>query len=195
MKRLCTRFGTFLTRSKHPCIVLGSFAIPMPQPSRLRHRQVKDMHTWRQRLLNIDIRWQEVLPHLTDTYLQWLARHANPLLQADPLEYDFEIDALDLNSLELNQLIHRRGLPAVDVLILEGYLGVMLEKPTISVSLTTLELYCTLQLVKPSLSVEGFTKFLCYKYCVSLTESVRKGEGANVSEIYRFLIDAASKEL
>ncbi|KAI1787604.1 hypothetical protein LXA43DRAFT_861140, partial [Ganoderma leucocontextum] len=31
-------------------------------------------------------------------------------------------------------------------------------------SFATLELYRTLRLVKPSLSVEGFTKFLCYKF-------------------------------
>ena len=58
---------------------------------------------------------------------------------------------------------------ALDALVFEGYLGATPDNPTIAVSLAALELYRTLRLVKPSLSVEGFTKFLCYKYSVSNT--------------------------
>ena len=70
-------------------------------------------------------------------------------------------------TLEFNRLIPRRDLPAVDALVLEGYLPATPDQPTIAVSLSALELYHTLRLVKPSLSVEGFTRFLCYKYLVS----------------------------
>lgn len=97
-----------------------------------------------------------------------MAQHSEPLLEAHLSdEYDFEIDVLDLDTLDLNQLIPWRGVPANEALVLEGYLGATPEKPTIAVSLAALELYCILWLVKPSLSVEGFTKFLCYKYSVS----------------------------
>ena len=108
------------------------------------------------------------MPRLTDTYLRWTARHSEPLLPPAPSnEYDFEVDALDLDVLKVNRLIPRRGVPAADALMLEGYLGATPDNPTIAVSLAALELYRTLRLVKPSLSVEGFTKFLCYKYSVS----------------------------
>ena len=135
--------------------------------SRLRRRRAKDTRTWRQRLQNLDIRWREILPRLTDLYLRWIARDSEPIPPAEPSEYDFEVDALDLNTLELNRLIHRRGIPAIEALLFEGYLGATPKNPTIAVSIAALELYRTLRLVKPSLSVEGFTKFLCYKYSVS----------------------------
>ena len=107
---------------------------------------MKDTCTWRQRLHNLDIRWQDALLHLTETYLHWLARHSEPILPAEPSDYDFEINALDVNSLELDRLIPRRGIPAVEALVYEGYLGALPEKPTIAVSLAALELYRTLRL-------------------------------------------------
>ena len=108
-----------------------------------------------------------MLPRLTDTYLRWMARHSEAIPPAEPSEYDFEIDVLDLDVLELRRLIFRRGIPAAEALLLEGFLGATPKQPTIAVSIVALEMYCTLCLVKPSLSVEGFTKFLCYKYSVS----------------------------
>ena len=96
-----------------------------------------------------------------------MTRDSEPIPPAEPSEYDFEIDVLDVNSLEINHLVLRRGLSVAEALVLDGYLGASPEKPTIAVSLAALELYRTLRLVKPSLSVEGFTKFLCHKYCVS----------------------------
>lgn len=108
-----------------------------------------------------------MLPRLADTYLRWMARNSEPIPPAEPSEYDFEIDVLDLDVLELHRLIFRREIPAAEALLLEGYLGATPEQPTIAVSIAALELYRTLRLVKPSLSVEGFTKFLCYKYSVS----------------------------
>ena len=130
---------------------------------------MKDTCTWQHRLHNLDIQWQGIVPRLTETYLCWMVQHSEPLPPADSSnEYDFEINVLDINSLDINWLIPRQGVPTIDALMLEGYLGATPDNPTIAVSLATLELYCTLQLIKPSLSVEGFTKFLCYQYSVSL---------------------------
>ena len=83
------------------------------------------------------------------------------------MEYDFETDIVDLDTLQTEQLVRRQDLPAAEALILDGYLATSPEKLMIAVSLSTLETFHTLCLVKPSLSVEGFTKFVCYKYCVS----------------------------
>ncbi|KAI1782046.1 hypothetical protein LXA43DRAFT_977781 [Ganoderma leucocontextum] len=93
---------------------------------------------------------------------------------AEPSEFDFEIDVLDLESLQTTRLVPRRGLPAAEALILDGYLAATPEQPSIAVSLTTLELFRTLRLVKPSLSVEGFTKFICYKYCIPYRRRFRR---------------------
>ncbi|KAI1782537.1 hypothetical protein LXA43DRAFT_1103887 [Ganoderma leucocontextum] len=155
---------------------------------RLRRRYLKDTRTWKQRLHTLDTRWQELLPRATDAFLRWKSRHSSPIPAVEPSEYDFEIDVLDLDTLQTVRLVPRRELPAAEALILDGYLAASPEKPTIAVSLATLEMFRTLRLVKPSLSVEGFTKFVCYKYCIPYRRRFRRAI-ADTFDVYLTIVE------
>ena len=114
----------------------------------------------------MNLKWQEVIPHLTKLFLQWKSCNSNLISLEDASEYDFKIDILNLDMAIITKFVLKCGLSAVDVFLLDGYLDATSNKLTIAVALNTLEVYRTMHLVEPSLSVEVFTKIICYKYCI-----------------------------
>ncbi|KAI0753042.1 hypothetical protein C8Q80DRAFT_1342386 [Daedaleopsis nitida] len=134
----------------------------------------------------MDARWQELLPQLVLAYMRWREAQTSALPTADldantdaegdvnMSEFDFEIDCIDLFSLCSSVTIRRspQDSPAVG-LIKNGFLAATPVSPTIVVSLKTLELFYDIRRFKASLSVEAFTKLICFRYFVSLIISPR----------------------
>ncbi len=85
----------------------------------------------------------------------------------DSSEYNFNIECLNFYTLEGSVTIQRSSHEtAAEGLVRNGYLGASPDRPTLVVSLKTLELFYDIRRVKASFSVEAFTKLLCYKYFV-----------------------------
>ncbi|TFY68930.1 hypothetical protein EVJ58_g720 [Rhodofomes roseus] len=129
----------------------------------------KDSRTWRQRLERLDFNWKAILPSLVDTYIRWkhsASQQPSPEHEASESGHMFQIDVLDIYTLQLNTVIQRPSTSESDAtaLVLAGYLGTSPVKPTLAVSLRTLELFRCLRLFKASYSIEGFAKLLCHQY-------------------------------
>lgn len=115
---------------------------------------------------------------MVDAYLQWMDLPAAPPTPApeeapQPSEYDFNIECVDFYSLADEVLIRRSSHESpAEGLVRNGYLGVSPDRPTLAVSIKTLELFYDIRRVKVSFSVEAFTKLVCHKYIVSSRGSV-----------------------
>lgn len=82
--------------------------------------------------------------------------------------FDFSIDTIDLYTLQRTHTIHRTAqMKTAVALMTQGFLSNVPLRPSIALSLKTLELYRRLRLRKPSFSVEAFAKVVCDLYMVS----------------------------
>ena len=82
--------------------------------------------------------------------------------------FDFSIDTIDLYTLQSTHTIHRTAhMKTAVALMTQGFLSNVPLRPSIALSLKTLELYRRLRLRKPSFSVEAFAKVVCDLYMVS----------------------------
>ena len=119
----------------------------------------------------MDARWQELMPTVLQAYLQWKYGSATAQAATDPgppSEYDFEVDCINYLSDESTVLVRRTSTQgAVEALVLNGYLAATPDKPSIAISLDTLQLFHDIRRFKASYSVEAFTKMLCYKQYVA----------------------------
>ncbi|KAG6883279.1 hypothetical protein C0993_007001 [Termitomyces sp. T159_Od127] len=108
--------------------------------------------------------WTTLLEDLADGYLAWKYQMEVPpthdlesdgsgdmpnLDLTDTLNYDFDIDVVDIYTLDAR-----------------GYLGTTPETPTLALSLWMLELYYRIWRWKPSSSIEAFAKVLCDLYII-----------------------------
>lgn len=85
-------------------------------------------------------------------------------------EYDLEVECIDFFKPRDSITVPRtsRQLPT-EALVRSRFLGATPDKPTITVSIDTLQLFYDIRRFKASYSVEAFTKMICYKYVVSLS--------------------------
>ena len=82
--------------------------------------------------------------------------------------FDFSIDTVDIYTLQRTHAIHRTAqMKTAVALMTQGFLSNVPLRPSIALSLKTLELYWRLRLRKPSFSVEAFAKVVCDLYMVS----------------------------
>ncbi|KAG6852477.1 hypothetical protein C0991_011677 [Blastosporella zonata] len=131
-----------------------------------------DHRTWRARRANEFWHWEEVMDLLVDTYLEWQQDSTPPLppppsdTDAEPENYDFEIDVVDLYHLTSTAIIRRtpESTSAAVDLIRAGFIGNTPVKPSLGISIKTLELFRVIRLHRPSFSVEAFAETLCYLY-------------------------------
>ncbi|KZT70622.1 hypothetical protein DAEQUDRAFT_633977, partial [Daedalea quercina L-15889] len=79
-----------------------------------------------------------------------------------------EIDVFDIYTLRSTAIIPQTSNveSTATMLISAGYLGTSPVKPSLAISLRTLELLRRLRLFKASYSIEGFAKLLCYYYTI-----------------------------
>ncbi len=85
-----------------------------------------------------------------------------------PSDYDLELDCIDFFNPRSSVKIARTSRQtAAEALVCRGFLGGTPDKPTIAVSLDTLQLFYDIRQFKASYSVEAFTKMVCYKYKAS----------------------------
>ena len=126
-----------------------------------------------------------VLPSLTEAFLRWKypelptttptsdtpaasTSSDTPVVDLDPVSYDFSIESVDLYTLTTSIFVpHTSSMTAAEALILQGYLATSPVDPTLAISIKTLELFRRLRCRKASLSVEAFAKVLCDLYAVS----------------------------
>ncbi|KAG1739621.1 hypothetical protein EDD22DRAFT_982276 [Suillus occidentalis] len=88
-----------------------------------------------------------------------------------PSSYDFDIECIDLYMLSSETHIQRNTdvKTVSEALILNSYIGVTPQSPSIAISLHTLKLYSRICLQKLSFSAEAFTKMpYCRRYQTSL---------------------------
>ncbi|KAI0362962.1 hypothetical protein BV20DRAFT_959256 [Pilatotrama ljubarskyi] len=127
------------------------------------YRKYRDTRTWRRRVRTMDENWQPLMPQLVDAYLEWKEGLVKP---AAGSEYDFEVDILDIYTTDRATTVPRSAdvVSPAEALVRHGYLGTVPLNPSLAISLRTLELLRILRLFKPSLSIEAFTKVVCYIY-------------------------------
>jgi hypothetical protein len=84
-----------------------------------------------------------------------------------PAYSTFEIEVIDIYTLDASATIlySSEDLP-INALIKSGYLGNTPMRPTLAISLKTLELFWRIRSRKSSFSVEAFTKVVCDLYSV-----------------------------
>jgi hypothetical protein len=87
-----------------------------------------------------------------------------------PINYDFEIDVIDIYSLATTASISRSAdsTSASEALVLNGYLGSTPTFPSLAVSLNTLELLYIIRLRKASFSIEAYAKVVSDLYAVCI---------------------------
>ncbi len=85
----------------------------------------------------------------------------------DP-QYDFFIRVIDIYTLE--EVVEIKPLASTKsgaaALVMQGYIGASPVKPSLAISIKTLELFRRLRLRKASLSAEAFAKVICDYYLV-----------------------------
>lgn len=129
--------------------------------------------SWKERLRQFNNAWAELIDELVDHFILWKHHTPEPSPSTAPEEsntWDFTIDVVDVYSLTHQATIHRdQDTTAASALVRAGYLPASPVSPSLAVSLRTLELFYTLRLFKPNLSVEAFTKAVCHLYSVRKT--------------------------
>lgn len=152
------------------------FLISLPlTTSRYSTRRYLDKRTWRQRVTRMHANWEPLLPVLTELYIGW--KYANITLPPSsmtvgsstppPTDPTFEIEVVDIYTLDTSVTIlcSSEDLP-INALVKSGYLGNTPMRPTLAISLRTLELFWRIRSRKSSFSVESFTKVVCDLYSV-----------------------------
>jgi hypothetical protein len=84
-----------------------------------------------------------------------------------PTDFTFDIEVIDIYTLDTSVAIpcSSEDLP-INALVTSGYLGNTPIRPTLAISLRTLELFGYIRSRKSSFSVEAFTKVVCDLYSV-----------------------------
>ncbi|RPD78575.1 hypothetical protein L226DRAFT_457563 [Lentinus tigrinus ALCF2SS1-7] len=98
-----------------------------------------------------------------------------PDAEPESSDWDLEVECIDFYNPRETIIIPRtsRQLPA-EALVRNGFLGATPERPSIAVSLDTLQLFYDIRRFKASYSVEAFTKMVCYKYVMPYRRRFRK---------------------
>ncbi|KAI0699449.1 hypothetical protein BC835DRAFT_1405155 [Cytidiella melzeri] len=155
--------------------------------------------TWRHRRVRQQEAWGGVFEPLVRTYLDYT--HApeavppeNPVIvmAAETLVYTVDVICLFSRTTEITVTRLPDSLsPALD-LMRHGYLAKTPSRPTIAVSLKTLELLYRLRQRKASYSVEAFTKVLCDYYQMPYRRHLREVLG-DTFELYLRIIRHVDK--
>ncbi|KAI0371593.1 hypothetical protein BV20DRAFT_1035224 [Pilatotrama ljubarskyi] len=136
-----------------------------------RFRKYDDKHTWKQRIQHLDAHWNEVMPRLIDAYPVW--RYPSPgdssKNTTSPSHCD---DTLSL----------------AESLVLNGYLSTTPIRPSMAVSLKTLELFRRIRLFKASFSMEAFAKLIPYRRTIRNVIS-------DTFDIYLAILRAVKKQV
>ncbi|KAJ3807341.1 hypothetical protein F5876DRAFT_90615 [Lentinula aff. lateritia] len=160
-------------------------------------RKYKDGRTWKYRIQTLNAAWAPLIEEMSEAYIKW--KYSFGLPETFDESYSFSISVVDALTLVTEATISRGSdTRAAIALVHAGYIGTSPEKPSLAVSLKTLELYYTLRLFKPSLSIEAFAKTICHLYSVPYRRGYRTGL-SNTFDIYlaiRRKVDAqVAKEL
>lgn len=130
--------------------------------------------SWKERLRRFNDAWGELIDELVDEFIRW--KYSTPQSPTSfPKEsngWEFSINVVDIHNLTREVTIHRDSdTKAAIALVRAGYLPASPVSPSFAVSLRTLELFYTLRLFKPNLSVEAFAKTVCHLYSLRNTIS------------------------
>ncbi|KAJ3757668.1 hypothetical protein EV360DRAFT_45540 [Lentinula raphanica] len=146
-------------------------------------RRYKDGRSWKQRIQRLNEAWSPLINQLTDAYICWKYKQEGPE-DISSSNYSFTIKVVNLYTLRNEEYINRgEDTNAAVALVRAGYLGTAPEQPSLAISLQTLELFHTLRLFKPSLSIEAFAKTICHVYSVPYRRSHRT-DLSNAFDIY-----------
>ena len=134
----------------------------------------RDHRTWQQRVKHVHANWTPFYPLLVLAFLKfhYPSKHSSPIVDPMLSMYNFSLDSINIYMLESSiNVPHAEDISStVEALALAGYLSPMPISPTISISISTPELYCLLHLCKPSFSVEAYAKVISDLYKVSLSQ-------------------------
>ncbi|TCD61105.1 hypothetical protein EIP91_009022 [Steccherinum ochraceum] len=172
-------------------------------PRNFMHKR-DDTRNRRQRLKNLDENWQPLIPGMVSAYLAWKAANStmspstSPATPADASPFEYDIDVLNVYTLQRSARIvpTDADISGAAVLIKHGYIGNSPLRPSIAISLTTLELFRRLRLRSPSFSCEAFCKVVCDLNEISYRRSYRT-TFADVFDIYMIIrrsVDAAVQQ-
>ncbi|KAG6895281.1 hypothetical protein C0992_002165 [Termitomyces sp. T32_za158] len=165
--------------------------------SRFHSRYQIDSRTWRQRLQRLQRNWEPLIEDLVDAYLGWKYPVAD--MTTDPCnnpDYNYPIDVVDIFTLDTQIIIHQtESTKSISVaLVQQGYLGTTPERPSLAVSLRTLELYYWIRRRKPSFSIEAFAKVLCDLYMIPYHRRYRDGL-SNTFDVYLAILRIIDKRV
>ncbi|KAK7444566.1 hypothetical protein VKT23_015244 [Stygiomarasmius scandens] len=141
--------------------------------SKRLHFKRKDFRTWRNRLQNLQMKWDRLIEPLTDAYITWKYQNTSPSVSTShstcdfyqTTGHDFGIDVLDIHTMARSALITRdENTEASVALVLAGFLGNSPEQPSLAFALPTLDLFFTIRRFKASFSIEAFARVLCHLY-------------------------------
>ncbi|KAJ3751717.1 hypothetical protein EV360DRAFT_56461 [Lentinula raphanica] len=145
-------------------------------------RRYQDRRSWKQRIQRMNEAWLPLIDHLTDAYISW--KYKEEVTDDADSNFGFTIKVVNLYTLQNEEHINRgKDTNAAVALVQAGYLGTAPEQPSLAISLQTLELFQTLRLFKPSLSIEAFAKTICHVYSVPYRRSHR-ADLSNAFDIY-----------
>ncbi|KAI0667165.1 hypothetical protein C8Q78DRAFT_932730, partial [Trametes maxima] len=106
-----------------------------------------------------------------------------------------EVKVYDIFNMAQTATISLRNASSVSqALVSHGYLGATPIRPSVAISLRTLEMMRCVRLVKPSFSIEAFTKLICYYYHIPYRRSLRNTL-SNVFDIYLAILRAIDKKV
>ena len=133
---------------------------------RNRSRCYRDTRTWRLRIERLHENWEPRFEEMLEAYLRWKYQSSQP---ADETGGEtIEIRVIDIYSLQ--QMATITVLPTsrsvAESLTTNGYIGNGPERPSLAVSIRTLELFRRIRLRKASFSIEAFAKVVCDLYNV-----------------------------
>jgi hypothetical protein len=137
-------------------------------------RRYRNNRTWHHRVQRLHQNWAPRIEALADAYLHWyypsdvppvVEASTSPSTSDSTEDYDFVIDVFDIHTLATSTNISRSASTTItEALVLNGYLGTSPERPTLAISMKTLELFRKIRLRKASFSVESFSKVICDFY-------------------------------
>ncbi len=130
----------------------------------------KAKRTWKQRIERFNNAWALRIDGLVDDFIKWKYDSSSPEDVVDTT-HNFTIDVIDIHTLQNEAIIPRANIiniSAASALVRAGYLPSSPETPSLAVSLRTLDLFRTLCLFKPNLSIEAFAKTVCHLYAVRI---------------------------
>ena len=143
-------------------------------------RYRRDERTWRDRLTNLHHNWKPLISEMVDAYLRWKypdTALVDPDGVQDPLLQHRSSTLMEIPTLDVYSLSTSVTIPCVEdkttasILVGLGFMGNAPFRPSIAISLKTLELYRILRRRKPSFSVEAFVKVVCDLYMVCVPSS------------------------